>query len=170
MIGYLKDNDRLYLTDKDFNIVSYYLSRAVLDYQTAILREDLAEAEKILADVPADQRSRVARFLESQNLKELALNVSMDPEHKFELAVQLEKLDVAYRLAQETDSEHKWKQLADLALADWQYKLAEDCLIRAKDVGGLLLFYSSYGDIEGLRKTAQTACTLFVCLLFPDLD
>ena len=140
MIGYLKDNDRLYLTDKDFNIVSYYLSRAVLDYQTAILREDLAEAEKILADVPADQRSRVARFLESQNLKELALNVSMDPEHKFELAVQLKKLDVAYRL------------------------------IRAKDVGGLLLFYSSYGDIEGLRKTAQTACTLFVCLLFPDLD
>jgi hypothetical protein len=37
----------------------------------------------------------VARFLETRGMFEDALNVATDPDYKFELAVQLGKLDVA---------------------------------------------------------------------------
>ena len=53
-------------------------------------------------------------------LPELALEVSTDPEHKFELAVHLKKLDLAVEIAKESDSEAKWKQLADLSLVEWK--------------------------------------------------
>jgi len=51
---------------QDLNVVSYYLPVSVLEYQTAILREDFEMAEKILPKVPLDQRSKIARFLEAQ--------------------------------------------------------------------------------------------------------
>jgi hypothetical protein len=44
---------------------------------------------QVLPTIPADQRARVARFLEKQNFKEQALKVSNDPDHRFELALQL---------------------------------------------------------------------------------
>lgn len=47
--------------------------------------------------------------------------MSTDLDHKFELAVALKKLDVAYAIAKESDSEPKWKQLGDLALACWNF-------------------------------------------------
>lgn len=67
--------------------------------------------------IPEDQRTRIAHFLESQGLKEEALEVTQDLDHKFELAVQLGKLDVAHEILQKSESEQKWKQLADLALS-----------------------------------------------------
>ena len=49
--------------------------KPVLDFQTAIVRGDLDEATEILKDVPESEHSSVARFLESQGLKEHALEV-----------------------------------------------------------------------------------------------
>ncbi len=51
-------------------------------------------AQRALAQIPKDQHNRLARFLEAQDLKDLALQVSVDPEHRFELAMQLKKLTV----------------------------------------------------------------------------
>jgi len=53
-------------------------------------------------------------------LKELALEVSTDVEHKFELAIQLNKLDVAVEIAREVDNESRWKAVADSALNTWK--------------------------------------------------
>lgn len=47
--------------------------------------------------------------------------MSSDLDHKFELAVTLKKLDVAYAIAKESESDQKWKQLGDLALACWNF-------------------------------------------------
>ena len=127
---------------QDVNVYSYTLSLTVIEYQTAVLRGDLETAEELLPTVPVDQRNRIARFLESQgldwtldwfyfrepsidffvfpDLKELALEVSTDLEHKFELAIQLEKLDVAVEIAREVDTESKWKAIGDSALSLWK--------------------------------------------------
>lgn len=67
--------------------------------------------------IPEDQRTRIAHFLESQGLKEEALEITQDVDHKFELAVQLGKLDIAHEILKASESEQKWKQLADLALS-----------------------------------------------------
>eukprot|EP01137_Pigoraptor_chileana_P025406 Opistho-2@94866 len=159
LLGYIPTHSRVYLADKDMNVVSYYLSLAVLEYQTAVIRKDFDAARSILPTVPNKQRNRVAQFLEKQGFKEQALEVSLDPEHRFELAVQLRKLDTAFQIALEAASEPKWKQLGDLALACWDFRLAEESLIHAKDFSGLLLLYSSSGNADGLTRLAITART-----------
>lgn len=45
----------------------------------------------------------MAHFLEKQGFKPQALAVTCDPEHKFELALQLADLKVAYTIAAEQD-------------------------------------------------------------------
>ncbi|RGB39282.1 coatomer WD associated region-domain-containing protein [Rhizophagus diaphanus] len=159
LLGYIPKDNRIYLADKDVNVYSYALSLTVIEYQTAILRNDLETAEQLLPTVPAEQRNRIARFLESQDLKELALEVSTDIEHKFELAVQLNKLDVAVEIAREADTEAKWKTVGDSALSDWKFSLAEECLKKAKDLSGLLLLYTSSGNAKGIRELAESAAT-----------
>ena len=72
--------------------------------------------------------------------------VTCDPEHKFELAIQLADLRSAYTLAEESQSEQKWKQLAELAVRHCEFGLAQECLRKAQDFGGLLLLASSAGN------------------------
>ncbi|KAJ3035062.1 Coatomer subunit beta' [Rhizophlyctis rosea] len=157
LLGYIPRDNRVYLADKDLAVFSYSFPLSLIEYQTAILRGDLAAAEGILPGVPADQRNRVARFLEGQDLKEQALAVSTDPEHRFDLAIGLNKLEVALEIAKEVDREDRWKTVADTALASWKFDLAEECLKNAKDLEGLLLMYQAAGNAEGMRELAELA-------------
>ncbi|KAF4525282.1 hypothetical protein B566_EDAN009365 [Ephemera danica] len=152
LLGYIPKDNRLYLGDKELNIVSYSLLLSVLEYQTAVMRKDFETANKVLPTVPKEQRTRVAHFLEKQGYKKEALFVSTDPEHKFELALQLGELNAALDLARDAGSQHKWRQLAELALARGQFKLAEECLANAQDFGGLLLLASSSCNAEMVQQ------------------
>ena len=53
--------------------------------------------------------------------------MSVDPSHKFELALQLNDFATAYALAEEHSSENRWKQLSDLALRNSDFQLAKTC-------------------------------------------
>jgi coatomer subunit beta' len=66
LLGYLPKEGRLYLSDKDMNVVSYKLQTAIINYQTAILRGDVLAARRFLHDIGDEQRNRLAQFLESQ--------------------------------------------------------------------------------------------------------
>jgi coatomer subunit beta' len=140
---------------KDVNISSYSLSLAVVQYQTAVLRGDLEEASSLIDSIPKSQLSRIARFLESQDLKELALDITSDDDQRFDLSIQLGKLDVATEIAEKTNSVAKWRVLGDKATAAFKFKLAEQCLIKSNDLNGLLLFYISSGNKSGLRFVAD---------------
>ena len=71
----------------------------------------------------------------------------------------------------ESNIESKWKLVGDAALASWNLVLAEECFKRAKDLGTLLLLYTSTGSREGLEllyNLAQEACQhniAFTCQL-----
>lgn len=157
ILGYLPRDGRLYLTNKDFNVISFALALSVVEYQTLVLRGDLEGAQALLPDIPADQTNKLARFLEGQNYKEEALAVSTDPEHRFELALSLNNLPIALEIAREVDQDHKWKTVGDTALSSWDLSLAEECFINAKDIGSLLLLYTSTGNTDGLRTLANQA-------------
>ena len=157
ILGYIQRDSRIYLADKDVNVTSFALSLPVLEYQTLVLREDMETAAELLPTIPADQMNKIARFLEGQGHKELALEVATDPEHKFELALGMDQLDIALELAKEADAEHKWKTVGDAALAGWDVALAAECFTHAKDLGSLLLLHSSTGDREGLKSLAAQA-------------
>jgi coatomer subunit beta' len=157
VLGYLPRDSRIYICDKDVNVVSFALSLAVVEYQTLVLRGDLEAAEELLPSVPKDQNNKIARFLEGQGYKELALKVATDPEHRFDLALSLGDLEQATEIAREQDTEHKWKTVGDAALSGWDLKLAQECFVKAKDLGSLLLVYSATSDEPGLRELAQLA-------------
>jgi coatomer subunit beta' len=157
VLGYLVRDGRIYLCNKDVGVTSYSLSLSVIEYETLVLRGDLDAANEMLPDIPADQKNKIARFLEGQGYKELALEVASDPEHRFDLALALGRLDVALELAEAADTEHKWKTVGDTALANWDVKLATRCFEQAKDLGSLLLLYTATANAEGLKKLAEDA-------------
>jgi coatomer subunit beta' len=157
LLRYLQRDERVYLCDKDVGVVSYRLSTALLSYQTLVLRGEIDAAQELLAEVPEDQMNKIARFLEAQGQKELALDVATDPEHRFELALSLNNLSVALEIARLSDIQAKWSAVADKALEAWDVKLAEECFLHAKDLGSLLLLYTSSGNLEGLSHLAKQA-------------
>eukprot|EP00794_Sanderia_malayensis_P015194 gene15194-16762_t len=157
LLGYIPKDNRLYLADKELNVISYSLLLSVLEYQTAVMRKDFDTAKEVLPTIPREQRNRVAHFLEKQGFKQQALSVSCDPEHRFELAVQVSDLKTAYDIALEADAEQKWKQLAELAIQKCEFPLAQECLFRAQDYAGLLLLASCSCDAVMMQKLAAEA-------------
>merc|ERR1712168_1321478 len=157
LLGYLPEVNRVFLADKELNIVSYSIELSVLEYQTAVMRRDFETADKVLPTLPKEQRTRVAHFLEKQGFKKQALAVSTDPEHKFDLAIQLGDLATATTLAKESASEQKWKQLAELATSQAKFTLAQQCLHEAQDHGGLLLLATAAGNADMVSKLGASA-------------
>ncbi|KAF0720490.1 Aste57867_283 [Aphanomyces stellatus] len=179
LLGYLPKENVVFLMDKQKNVTSFTVHLVLLEYQTAVVRHDFQTANAILPRIPPELMDNVARFLESQGYKEEALVLSTDPDQKFDLAVQLAKLDVAKDImmarehdqhASATDTQHKWKQLGDLALNDGNYALAEDCARRSDDLSLLLLLFTSRGDRAKLAELADLATAkarhnvAFICL------
>ncbi|ORZ33589.1 coatomer WD associated region-domain-containing protein [Catenaria anguillulae PL171] len=157
LLGYLAKDNRVYYCDKDINFYSWSLPLTVIQYQTAVLRGDLETAAQLLPSVPETERDRLGQFLEKQGLHELALEVTTDTEHKFDLAVAAGKLDVALQLAIKVDQPAKWKIVAEGALAAWRFDVAEECMTRANDLESLMLLYLAAGNAGGLRKVADKA-------------
>lgn len=157
LLGYIPRESRIYLADKDVQVVSYSLSLSVVEYQTVVLRGDMDAAAELLESIPEDQKNKIARFLEGQGYKDLAFEVTADPEHRFDLALVLGNLEAALQLAREANAEHKWKTVGDAALAAWDLVLAQECFANAKDIGSLLLLNTATGNVDGLKALAATA-------------
>lgn len=157
LMGYLANQSRVYLIDKEFNVIGYTLLLSLIEYKTLVLRGDLERANEILPSIPKTQYNSVAHFLESRGMLEEALEIATDADYKFDLAVQLGRLEVAKDIAVEAQSESKWKQLGELAMSTGKLEAAEECLLQAKDLSGLLLLYSSLGDAIGIEKLASLA-------------
>lgn len=96
----------------------------------------------------------------SLDLKELALSVSTDPDHRFDLAISLNDLETALdlvRAAPEAGSQAKWKLVGDKALSAWQMDLAQESFEKAGDLPALLLLFTSLSDRSGMERLASLA-------------
>jgi coatomer subunit beta' len=165
ILGYLAKEDRVYVVDKSLNISSYRVLLSVLEYQTAVMRGDFDAANELLSAIPESEFTTVARFLESQGFKEEAMAVTTDPDHKFDLALELGHTEVAHSLMEETaeedkettDTMAKWKRLSDAALKDSNFELCEAASLASNDYAGLLLMYSAIGNYTGMASLAKSA-------------
>lgn len=170
LLGYLAAQSRVYLIDKEFNVMGYTLLLSLIEYKTLVMRGDLDHANEVLPLIPKQHLNSVAHFLESRGMLEDALEVATDPNYRFDLSIQLGKLEIAKAIAIEAQSESKWKQLGELAMSTGKLEMAEDCLSNALDFSGLLLLYSSLGDADGITKLASLAKghgknnVAFICL------
>ncbi|CAN1177663.1 Coatomer subunit beta'-2 [Linum perenne] len=157
LLGYLAAQSRVYLIDKEFNVVGYTLLINLIEYKTLVMRGDLERASEVLTTIPQEHHNSVARFLESRGMKDEALEVATDSDYKFELAIQLGKLEIAKEIAVIARNENKWKLLGQLALSKGKLELAEECMLNGLDLSGLLLLYTSFGDAEGIVKLVSLA-------------
>jgi coatomer subunit beta' len=138
---------------------------AVLQYQTAVMRGDFDSANALLPNIPQGEYTLIAKFLEAQGFKEEALEVTMDDDHKFDLSLELGKIDIAHELMKQTppdeknsiDTMAKWKRLSDAALKISDFELTEACSLASDDFPGLLLLYSAVGNFEGMEQLAEMA-------------
>ncbi|KZV26094.1 Coatomer, beta' subunit isoform 1 [Dorcoceras hygrometricum] len=157
LLGYLANQSRVFLIDKEFNVIGYTLLLSLIEYKTLVMRGDLEKANEVLPSIPKEHHNSVARFLESRGMIEEALEVATDPDYRFELAIQLGKLEIAKEIAAVAQSESKWKQLGELAMSTGMLEMAEECLKQANDLSGLLLLYSSLGNADGITELASLA-------------
>ena len=157
LLGYIPKMNKLILSDKTRNISSYTLHVSIVNYQTAVLRGDIEGAQKILPQIPKDMLNRIAQFLDAQGYKELALEVAQDLDHKFELAMNLQKFEIAFEIAEKEQSDYKWKQLGDMAISLSDFPLAEKCLISGGDINALFLIYIISGNLEGIERLSKMA-------------
>ncbi|TYI40244.1 hypothetical protein ES332_A02G148800v1 [Gossypium tomentosum] len=155
LLGYLASQSRVYLIDREFNVMGYTLLLSLIEYKTLVMRGDFERANEILPSIPKEHHNSVAHFLESRGMIEDALEVATDPDYRFDLAMQLDKLEIAKEIATEAQSESKWKQLGELAMSTGKLAMAEECMKHAVDLSGLLLLYSSLGDAEGISRLAS---------------
>eukprot|EP01022_Parablepharisma_sp_SALTPOND_P018675 TRINITY_DN3091_c0_g1_i1.p1 TRINITY_DN3091_c0_g1~~TRINITY_DN3091_c0_g1_i1.p1 ORF type:complete len:534 (+),score=55.08 TRINITY_DN3091_c0_g1_i1:1008-2609(+) len=155
LLGYVPGQNRVFLIDKSLTLVSYELLQSVIKYQEYILGKDFDTAEKLLQDVPKEAHLKLAKFLETNDYKELAYNVTPDPTHKLDLAIELGRLDAALELARDSGKVASWKQVGDLALSIGHFDVAEQCFQEAKDISSLFLLYTATSNREGLKQLQE---------------
>lgn len=158
LLGYMPKESKVLVADKDFNVFAYNLSLQVLEYQTAVMRKDFQTCQRVLPSLSNEQRNKAARFLEQiENgaLREMAMEVTTDIEHRFDLALQLRKIEIAYEIAQKLDQEMKWKQVGDFALQEWRLEMGLECLKKAKDFDSLLMLYHATGQCKEVLQLAK---------------
>ncbi|KAK0439263.1 coatomer WD associated region-domain-containing protein [Desarmillaria tabescens] len=151
---------RVYLGRQGCQHLGYSLSLSVVEYQTAVLRGDMAgRRTKFCQHSLRSSWNKVARFLGRPrhtriDLKELALKVTTDPDHKFDLSLQLDDLDTAVEIARsipELEAEAKWKSLGDRALTHGKASR------KANDLSALMLLLLAIGDRDGLKALSSKA-------------
>lgn len=81
--------------------------------------------------------------------------MTLDTEHKFDLALQLENRQICYDLAVQHDEEEKWLQLSTLAGKQGDMKLVEECYLHARAFHSLLLLASASSNRELMSTIAD---------------
>lgn len=84
LLGYVQNLNKLFLMDKGLSIYCYDLNYNLIQYQQAVLLKNLESAQKILPLIPKELHLKVAKFLESNEYKELAYQITPEPSHKYE--------------------------------------------------------------------------------------
>mgnify|MGYP001571878758 CR=1 FL=1 len=156
-LGFVPKENRLFCIDKERSVVSYQLFVSVIECCTHLVAGNLDAAVEVLPRVPPSMCVKVAQFAQSRGYPKLALKITTDEDHRFELAILTAELETARLVAEKNPTMTKWKQLGDLALEQGDFRLAELALQKAEDHNGLLLMYTSTGNAAGIQHLGQSA-------------
>lgn len=127
LIGYKATEGKLYLIDKSFNVISWYVNSEVLELQTLVMRGDLEQfatgnvideetGEEIpdvstiapeglseeysgyLSNLSKGELNQLSRFFEKLGYLKLSFALSQDFDSKFQIALSTGDLPQAYQL------------------------------------------------------------------------
>ena len=157
LLGYLESTNKIYLMNKNFQLISYTFPYDFIKYQMAILEKDFTTAEKLLKKIPDSFNDAIIKFLEKFELYDLCYKITKNPNQKFSLAIKLKKLDEAYEIAKNSKNSEKLKMVSDLAIELGEFNFAEKTMREGNDWNGLLLYYSSIQDRKKLKEFSDNA-------------
>ena len=157
LLGYLESTNKLYLMNKNFQLISYSFPYNFIKYQMAILEKDYDKAEKLLTKIPESFNESVIKFLEKFELYDLCYKITKNPNQKFSLAIKLKKLSESYEIAKTSKNSEKLKMVSDLAIELGEFNFAEKTMKEGNDWNGLLLYYSSIQNRQKLKEFADEA-------------
>lgn len=135
ILGYKAAEGKLYLIDKSFNVVAWYINSAVLEFQTLVLRGDLEqfatgkivdeetneeipdlgtigseqlseEYSAYLSNLAKSELNQLARFFEKAGYLKLSFQFSQDFDSKFQIALTISELPLLYKLLSEYQSQN----------------------------------------------------------------
>lgn len=87
IIGAIEGQNRLYTFDKNFSVFCYEVPYGLAAMISKVADGKAVEVEP--EDILPEYRDRIARFLDSFEMKEKAFEVVLNNDHKFELAISL---------------------------------------------------------------------------------
>ena len=157
LLGYLESTNKLYLMNKNFQLISYNFPYNFIKYQMAILEKNYEHAEKLLTKIPESYNESVIKFLEKFELYDLCYKITKNPNQKFSLAIKLKKLSESYEIAKNSKNLEKLKMVSDLAIVIGEFNFAEKTMKEGNDWNGLLLYYSSIQNRQKLKEFAGEA-------------
>jgi len=79
ILGYAPAHNHIYLANKGISIYTHSLSLNAVEYQMVVPCGSMDIAGEILPSIPCEQLNKVARFLGARDLKEFAMQITMDP-------------------------------------------------------------------------------------------
>lgn len=151
VIGYKAADGKLYLTDKAFNVISWYLNAKILELQTLVMRGDLEQFAKeffegdipdvstigpedlegeysdYLKDLSKTELNQLSRFFEKLGYLKLSFSLSQDFDSKFQISLSTGDLNKAYDLL--AQSQEKNPLTASANILKWK-KLGDLALLK----------------------------------------
>ncbi len=122
--------------------------------------EDESQTSKLIKmglSLNEDERDFLTKVLIIFEQKELAYKLVANLRQKFELAIELQKVNECIALCEQLKESIFWKKLGDLAMIIGNFPIAESSFLACQDTNSLLMLATCLGDKALLEKTASIA-------------
>lgn len=143
----MKNQDRLYFSDRKNNVVSQELPINFAKAVSSIANNDRKSLDKCIKKLSDQYIDKIARFLVGIDDLKTAFEIVKNHNLKFDYAIKIGKIEEAISLAEKNPSGKKWKQIGDLSLQSGDFDQAEFCFKSGNDYSSLFLLYSSLGNL-----------------------
>ena len=164
LVGYLKNQNRLYLMDDKGKIFTFSLSSKLLktiSKVNSMIEEEnddgLRKAVSAFKSLESKDYDLLSKILSANSKQKLAFSVARDPQLKFNIALSEKMLAEALKICEEMGDAMKWKRLGDEAMLTGRFIIAKRAFLKAEDLNSLLMLSSCLGDAQLVQYVARKA-------------
>lgn len=146
----------LYVLDREAKVKALAIDSTEHLFKLALSRRQFDRVLNIIKQARLCGQAVIA-FLQRAGYPEIALLFVEDEQTRFDLSVQCQNLEVAFKAAKAIGSEACWHRLASEALRQGNLEMAELCFQNTKAFEKLSFLYTVTGNTEKLNKMLMVA-------------
>jgi coatomer subunit beta' len=150
ILGYLPKENLIVLVEPQRKLIGVSFPASLLQFEAEVA----AEEDPDPGLVPEQYKSRCAKFLKQLGRTELALGMTTDPAVKFDLALELDRLDIAESAVNDPSM---WRRLARAALVKGDFELAVRGVRNCGDLSTLLVLLKARNRVDEMKELVDEA-------------